>query len=135
MISSRGDGIPDAWRLRFFGSVTSRLAEAMVDADGDGVPNWAEFRAGTDPADFRSLLRMLGCGVRANLNNPQQPLFPVLRWPSVEGKKYILEVSPALAVPQWGSISSEILGTGGDMEYTDTQANGRARFYRVRVAE
>lgn len=134
MISSRGDGIPDAWRLRFFGSVTNRLAEAMADADGDGMPNWAEFRAGTNPADFRSLLRMLACGVKADLNNPQQPLSPVLRWPSIEGKKYILEASPALAGPQWNPVSSEILGTGGDMEYTDTQADGRVRFYRVRVA-
>jgi hypothetical protein len=135
MASSRGDGIPDAWRLRYFGSVSNRLAEAMADADGDGMLNWTEYRAGTNPTDFRSLLRVLACGVKAGLNYPQQPLLPVLRWPSIEGKRYLIEASPALPVLQWNSISSELPGNGGDMEYTDTQANGRPRLYRVRLVE
>ncbi len=45
-IDSDGDGLPDDWEMAHFGS----LAHAPNgDADGDGVSNLNEYRAGTDP--------------------------------------------------------------------------------------
>jgi hypothetical protein len=51
LASSWHDGIPDAWRLRHFGAVSNPLSHALADADGDGMLNWAEFKAGTNPTD------------------------------------------------------------------------------------
>lgn len=41
-----GDGLPDWWELYFFGSLTP---EPLIDSDGDGVDNLAEYRDRTDP--------------------------------------------------------------------------------------
>src|SRR5665213_2464903 len=41
--SSWHDGIPDAWRLLYFGTVSNALSAANVDSDGDGASNWAEY--------------------------------------------------------------------------------------------
>src|SRR5262249_47340158 len=55
--SSFNDGIPDSWRLRYFGSIYNQLSQASADADGDHASNWQEFVAGTDPTDPKSNLQ------------------------------------------------------------------------------
>ncbi len=126
------DGIPDAWRFRFFGTLSNQLSRAMADADGDGVPNWAEFKAGTDPTDLHSLLRLL---TRSSLTGTNLPPSIALRWLSVLNKEYVVEGSPSLTNPQWTAIGSHYIGTGRDLEFTDPQAVGLGRFYRVRLFE
>ncbi len=59
------DTIPDWWRLLYFGSVTDALAGASCDPDGDGLPNWKEFRANTDPTNGGSLFGITSL-VRSN---------------------------------------------------------------------
>jgi hypothetical protein len=52
--STWNDGIADAWRLRFFGSIYASDSAVSADADGDGVINWTEYQNGTDPTDVNS---------------------------------------------------------------------------------
>ncbi len=52
--STWGDGIADAWRLRYFGSISSPDSASGADADGDGVINSDEYVNGTDPTDILS---------------------------------------------------------------------------------
>jgi hypothetical protein len=47
----------DEWKMSFFGSTTNPLAADDVDADGDGMPNWAEYLAGTNPTNAASCLK------------------------------------------------------------------------------
>src|SRR5882762_2132485 len=42
------NGIPDAWEVKYFGSV-SPTRTRTTDTDGDGMSDYAEFAAGTDP--------------------------------------------------------------------------------------
>ncbi len=125
--SSQNDGIPDSWRLKYFGTISSNLLSlASSDADGDGVSNFNEYKAGTDPNNITSFLRLLDAKKQAGLT---------VRWPSVSGKTYVVESSPALLGTPWSVISTNITGTGDNLEYTDSSANPDTRFYRVRVLE
>jgi subtilisin family serine protease/outer membrane protein assembly factor BamB len=48
-----GDGMLDGWEILYsFNSLSA--ADALLDADGDGASNLAEYRAGSDPRDANS---------------------------------------------------------------------------------
>jgi Immunoglobulin domain/Bacterial TSP3 repeat len=51
-----GDGLPDDWEQANFGSNTG--ADATADTDGDTLTNAQEYRAGTDPNDPSSYLKV-----------------------------------------------------------------------------
>ncbi len=42
--SSYNDGIPDAWRLRWFGTIYNQLSVSNACPSGDGVSNWQKYR-------------------------------------------------------------------------------------------
>src|SRR6202044_3399773 len=60
--SSYGDGIPDSWRLRYFGTTNNLLSVASADADGTGMNNWQKYLAGLNPADPTSVLSRYSAG-------------------------------------------------------------------------
>ena len=128
--SSWGDGIPDQWRLKNFASLSNLLSAASADADGDGVTNWAEYRAGSDPNNKLSKLQLLsspwqtgaGSGVR-------------LRWPTGLNRHYVIECSPSITGAPWTVVSANVVGDGGMAEFLQTNALPAVRFYRVRVTD
>ena len=120
------DGIPDSWRLRYFGSIYNQLSQASADADGDGANNWQEYVAGTDPTDPKSVLTTSTDQAAAT-----QAQDCVVHWPSVSGKTYLIERSTSLFPGTWTPVSTNT-GTGTDMEIHDTTGGG-VRFYRVQV--
>ena len=54
--STYNDGIPDSWRLRYFGTVYNLLSVSNADADGTPFNNWQKYVAGLDPTDPTSVL-------------------------------------------------------------------------------
>ncbi len=119
-----GDGIPDSWRLRYFGTIYNYLSVSNADADGDGYDNWHEYVAGTDPTDPTDHLNAAAGQVPAN-----QPGY--IQWPSVAGKQYAVQRSIALFPPNWVNVGT-FTGTGETMQFNDTVA-GKNYFYRVQV--
>ena len=114
-----------AW-LQQYGLPTDGSAD-YTDPDGDGLNNWQEWRAGTDPTNSLSALRML------SPSNSFSGL--VIRWQSVNGVIYYLQRSTNLATqPAFSILQSNIVGQAGTTTYTDTNAAGPGPFfYRVEV--
>jgi hypothetical protein len=126
---SVGDGIPDAWRQAHFGGngMTSNSTNcASCDPDHDGMSNYQEFLAGTNPNSAASVLA-LG---HTTLSNG----LPVVDFQSTSGTVYRVDFSDNLALGQWQILADDILGTGAVIQIQDTSAPGYPdRFYRVVV--
>lgn len=119
-----GDGIPDSWRLRYFGTIYNALSCSNANADGTSMNNWQKYQAGLNPMDATSVLNE---GVDQPMAQSQQDF--VLYWPSVSGKTYIIERSPTLFPAQWTAISTNT-GSGSYMEIHDS-SGGSKSYYEV----
>jgi hypothetical protein len=131
-----GDGLNDAWALDYFGltplAAGSGPNDLLGDKDGDGVSNYAEYVAGTNPTNAASLLQLRWAarpGAVAFefdwvLGKTYQVLFSadLVHWTPI--------VSPAFTTPRHG-----VLAWTDDGSQTGGAPAGVAggRFYRVSV--
>ena len=124
-----GDAIEDAWATNLFGHSPLTAAEKSADADGDGMSNYNEFRAGTDPTNAASALR-----VAASVANGTA----TLQWPCVDGKTYRVYFSSDMRT--WREVAEPTLAfpEAGLCQWTDDGRDAgflgaQMRFYRVAV--
>lgn len=123
---SDGDGIPDS----FEGAGTPYVVgvdDRCVDSDGDGMGNAAEFRAGTDPLDAKSLLSIYSTTMLADGSTQ-------ITWRSVLGVTYLVKCSDDLRI--WRLLRA-VPGNGSILSIIDSTAasQGSHRFYRVFVSD
>ena len=113
-----------AW-LQQFNLPTDGSAD-YADADKDGMNNWQEWIAGTDPTDASSAFRLLSPSTN--------DLGLILSWESVTNRTYYLERATNLTIQPAYSHLGFIAGHAGTTGYTDTNATGPGPFfYRVGV--
>ncbi|HEX4646954.1 MAG TPA: choice-of-anchor Q domain-containing protein, partial [Verrucomicrobiae bacterium] len=112
--------------LQQHGLATDGSAD-YADPDHDGFNNWQEWRAGTDPNNPASVLRMMNPTVSKTATT--------LHWASVENRSYYVQRSAGLGAPlSFQTIATNIAGFSGTATYTDTNATGTGPFfYRVGV--
>ena len=116
-----GDGLPDAWETQN-GLNPNSGADRNLDGDGDGMSNYAEYIAGTNPADATSYLKVSAgvVGSAATVN-----------FGAASNKTYTVQYTDDLNVISWqrlGNVSSRTINrneTLADPQYTTN------RFYRV----
>ncbi len=117
----------DEWKIHFFGSTDAVQAADAADPDGDGVPNWQEYLAGTDPTNRQSVLQ-LTTSVASNskgINGVN------LGWLSAPGKSYVVEACPTLN-GTWSPVTT-LSGDGNPQLITVTNKAGQHQFYRLRL--
>lgn len=82
---TNNNGIPDNWEQQYFGTVAPDHP-GNLDSDGDGVPDWQEFIAGTIPTNAASALKL---SMPLSLSNNVVEI----KWPATLGRAYRLESS------------------------------------------
>ena len=123
-LDANTNGISDSWERNYFSSVSTNRTQ-LTDTDGDGMTDYAEFIAGTDPTSTNSVF-----AVPAPTPQPNGSLR--FTWSSVPGRAYRVVVSTDLL--NWTPTTDWIQAIGVDSSLTLMPPSGSAKgFYRFEV--
>ncbi len=115
-----GDGIPDEWEIRY-GFSTNNIADRLLDSDGDGMLNWQEYIAGTDPTNALSSLKLASTissnGVGMNFQ-------------AMSNKTYAVQYTTSLGA-NWQTLRPVIALRSNTVQTASDPLTGSNRFYRV----
>ena len=118
---SDGDGIPDDWETAF-GFNPASNADRDLDSDSDGVSNWAEYFAGTDPTNRLSFLKIdaisLGGGA-------------TLTFGAISNKTYTLQYTDHLGDGAWAKLVDLVARVTNHVEAILDPSFRTNRYYRV----
>ncbi|MBP9900175.1 MAG: S8 family serine peptidase [Verrucomicrobia bacterium] len=118
------NAIPDGWEVQQFGTLTAQRTPT-TDTDGDGLSDWAEFVAGTDPNNPPPPFRLTAQRFGGN--------FVQLSWPSVTNHSYRIHASSNAV--SWSPFSDWFSAMAPNTSYLlATTTNGAAKFFRVEAA-
>ncbi len=124
-LDANHNGISDAWEMYYFGSVTANRTQ-LTDTDGDGMTDYAEFIAGTNPTNAASRFAFLSVTVQSNQ-------FVQMQWAAVPGRLYQVQAStnyfPYLPLTDW------LQASGSSISYTATNFDfgNYVHMFRVQV--
>ena len=113
------------WWLAGYGHSNAFDAAALTDDDLDGMTNWQEYVAGTDPTSRGSVLLV---------SSPTAPALGsvVLQWPSSADRVYYVDRSTNL-VNGFVALASNLPAHPPVNCYTDVVNQAGPLFYRIRV--
>jgi hypothetical protein len=116
-----GDGIPDVWEAQF-GFDTNSAADGLIDADGDGMLNWQEWVAGTDPTNAASYLRFEALSANGGA---------MLTFGAVSARTYTVEFTDALGNGAWARLTNIVARSTNRTEQILDSGYTTNRFYRL----
>jgi T5SS/PEP-CTERM-associated repeat protein len=126
-----GDGIDDEWATVHFHHTPLSNAEKQTDSDGDGLNNYSEFLAGTNPTNQASAFNITAVSV-------DSVGAVKLQFSAVPGKTYQIGYSDDLE--SWNSVDTPLLAwvAPDTCQWVDdgmetSSPPGTKRFYRVTV--
>ena len=122
LLSTAGDGIPDSWKIANGFSAAANIAS--LDSDGDGMTNYQEYLAGTDPRSVNSSLKISSFSV------PASGQFSIT-WPGLAGKLYRVRTSPDLST--WTTLTTLLPTTSGTQTVTMDTGGATTLFVRVEI--
>ena len=141
-----GDGIPNWWEARYSRDGGKTGLVASQDEDNDGMSNYAEFVAYTDPTNMMSRF-VIGLeqiavvptklktekSVKLLASSPATGTNAfALRWQSARGRTYSVFSTDSLTLGWRECADAEIAGNDTVVEYIPEQ-NGNVKFFKVTV--
>jgi hypothetical protein len=115
------NNVPQWWLAQYGLTNGGFDSNAVLDADVDGMPNWAEYIAGTDPTNAASLLRIAGIA----------PGSAVAFAPTFTNRTYAVLWASNLLSAGWQTLDAYQPGTGAVTVLP--AAGGSNGFYRIGV--
>ena len=95
----------------------------LLDLDGDGLTNLAEFLANTLPNNRNSRFVIISAGFDSGSF--------AITWNSVTNRRYRVWTATSMTGP-WTALTAPLTGVSGTMSYTHSSPGGGVgRFYRV----
>jgi glycosidase len=134
-VFSDTDGIPDWWRLAYFGHALGQASDksrGQDDADGNGISNLTKYLNGINPliaADVPTLAPFDITRISVTASNVQIGCQTATNWSFL-----LLSSSNLGAGSTWSSNGPTASGTGATVTLTDSSApTNRARYYKVQA--
>ena len=123
---SNGNGIPDIWEISKFGVITN--VNDRTDFDHDGLSDYLEYRAGTEPTDPSSCLAIMAPAVQYPSDGCVE-----LKWYSISGATYRVERAQSLSESDgFSRVGLDVSASPPLNCYTDHPPAGvQSSFYRV----
>lgn len=115
---------PYSWLAQY--GLTNFNADAVADADGDGILTWQEYIAGTNPTNPASCLRITAGSATSQGT--------VIRWSSASNKLYSLSMTTNL-FRYFSAVTgaTNLPATPPENVYTNPVQDGTSAFYRISV--
>jgi len=118
-------GTPVPW-LKSYGFTGDYTNAELLDPDNDGMANWREFRANTDPRNassvflVRNVARLPDGRYQITLSTSTNRLY---------------RVDASMDLTSWRTVQDQVVGNAADVTVTDTNyvPNGADIFYRAIV--
>jgi len=117
---------PEQWLAQ--DGLTNFSADALADADGDGLLTWQEYLAGTNPTNPASVFKITGGGANSQGS--------VIRWSSVSNRFYNLSRTTNL-MSSFSVLAgaSNLPATPPENVYTNPVPIAGPAFYKISVHE
>jgi len=127
-------GLPDAWVIQYFGSITNPAAAPNAINNTNGIPNWMMYALGLNPTQsgitvangvIYDDVTALGDPNVVHIYTAAEVVFD-----TQPGLYYQIQAIGSLS-GGWQNVGNPILGTGGSLSYLTSTRNNVQQFYRV----
>ena len=123
--SISGRNVPETWYRSHGLTNGSPDILDLLDSDNDGVLNWQEYTADTNPTNPASLLKITA------IDSAAEPL--VIAWQGGESATQYLETATALTPPDWTCIHTNPPPTAVSNSFPCAAVTNSTRFYRIKT--
>jgi predicted nucleic-acid-binding Zn-ribbon protein len=129
-------GLPDAWEIANFGSLTNALGAPNADPAGDGIPNWLKYSLGLNPlapglSVPNGVVYVNGSTTGGSTNTIQIYTAADVTFDTVAGTTYQIQEVSSLS-QGWQNVGNPIVATKtASMSYLTPTVGNTQQFFRV----